>query len=198
MARADLADHLVEAAALLVQERGGGAIALCDLAAVTGMDEADVRAVFPTDADLHEAVATRMYAAFLDAVAREVGEDDTPGAFTRAYLRAVEPVDGERDDFTRLGEALLASGPYRPELVEAVRREQATLRSALEGDGIDPVLATIVRLAADGLWMNALFRLDPVTPGRRAEVVARLEAMTRMAALPHDGTAAAGRNEEPA
>jgi len=36
-----------------------------------------------------------------------------------------------------------------------------------------------VRLAADGLWLNAVFGLPVLTEPERAHVLERLEAMTR-------------------
>jgi hypothetical protein len=44
-------------------------------------------------------------------------------------------------------------------------------------DGIDPVDATLVRLAADGLWFANLLGLAPPTGKRRAELLKRLEAL---------------------
>ena len=178
MDRARIAEIVLEAAALHVNDDGAQAVSIAALAAATEIDEAEIRAIFPDEAALVKATVARIYAAFLASVEAGVGDDDAPGAFTRAYARAAGD-DDERDDFTRLGAALLGSGPYRPELVESVRAEQATLRAAFEADGIDPVTAAIVRLAADGLRMNALFSLEPVTPERRRQVIARLVEMAR-------------------
>jgi hypothetical protein len=44
-------------------------------------------------------------------------------------------------------------------------------------DGIDPVDATLVRLAADGLWFADLLGLAPPQGRTRAELLKRLEAL---------------------
>jgi hypothetical protein len=49
-----------------------------------------------------------------------------------------------------------------------------------EADGVDPVAATIVRLAADGLWLSSLLGLPGLTKKHAVQVLARLEDMTRV------------------
>ncbi|NDE76149.1 MAG: TetR/AcrR family transcriptional regulator, partial [Proteobacteria bacterium] len=49
--------------------------------------------------------------------------------------------------------------------------------------GIDPVDATIVRLACDGLWLSDLIGLDPVPEPLHTAVVSRMRAMTTSANL---------------
>jgi hypothetical protein len=60
-----------------------------------------------------------------------------------------------------------------------LRERQSLWRAALRDDGIDALTAQIVRLAADGLWLNAVFGLPVLTEPERAHVLERLEAMTR-------------------
>jgi hypothetical protein len=49
----------------------------------------------------------------------------------------------------------------------------------LLGDGIDPVQATIVRLAADGLWLSALLGLPKLDKNLQGRVLGRLKEMIR-------------------
>lgn len=53
------------------------------------------------------------------------------------------------------------------------------MQRAVEDDGLDPVLATVVRLAVDGLWLSENFNLARFEPGLRAAVIARLVAWTQ-------------------
>jgi hypothetical protein len=52
------------------------------------------------------------------------------------------------------------------------------MQAKLSDDGIDPVVATIVRLAVDGLWMSDLFGVDPMDENMRTQVLDRLRALT--------------------
>jgi hypothetical protein len=59
-------------------------------------------------------------------------------------------------------------------------RERTTqTQQRIEADGIDPAVATVVRLAADSLSMEDLFGLTPIRDDRRQEVLAVIDALTR-------------------
>ncbi|HEV3133030.1 MAG TPA: hypothetical protein VGY51_13810 [Acidimicrobiales bacterium] len=49
----------------------------------------------------------------------------------------------------------------------------------LEDDGLDPTLATVLRLACDGLWMCDLFGLATPTAAQRGQVAVELERLAR-------------------
>lgn len=169
-----LREIAIDAACLLVQEGEAASLSLADVARAIDVDEQRLQAVFASLEDLIVAVADRTYATFLTQVDAEVGQDESEGAYTRAYVRASLQSD---EGFEELVAALLASAPYRPYMVAGIRDQEATVRCALEADGIDPVMAHIVRLAADGLWFNRVFGLSPIPRERRAEIAERLEAL---------------------
>jgi len=45
----------------------------------------------------------------------------------------------------------------------------------IENDGIDPVTATIVRLATDGMWFAEIFGLAPIDKELREKVFEKLQ-----------------------
>ncbi len=100
-----------------------------------------------------------------------------PGAFTRSYLQTrVEPCDPSE---LPIHMALLAAVGTDPQLADPWRQRIVGWQARLENDGIDPVTATIVRLAIDGMCLSTLLGL-PVPQGElRAGVIRRLETMTR-------------------
>jgi hypothetical protein len=51
----------------------------------------------------------------------------------------------------------------------------------LEDDGLDPTLATVLRLACDGLWMCDLYGLATPSAVRRGQVAVELERLARRA-----------------
>ena len=51
-------------------------------------------------------------------------------------------------------------------------------QTRLEKDGIDPVAATVVRLAVDGLWFGAMIGVPPLAPRLRKGVLAFLEQLS--------------------
>jgi AcrR family transcriptional regulator len=126
---------------------------------------------------------TGMVGEFVELIEGRMSEsaaaDDAPGAWTRGYLEA-STVDRAGDDpMDRLATAMLAAGAANTDLLAPLHDRQAAWQRRQRDDGIDPATAAIVRLAADGLWMNDLFGLEVVSDDERAAVIERLRAMTR-------------------
>ena len=65
-----------------------------------------------------------------------------------------------------------------PARLEALRAHFEGWQRRLEGDGLDPTTATIVRLAADGLWLSSLLGLRRLERDLDTRVVATLRELT--------------------
>jgi hypothetical protein len=63
--------------------------------------------------------------------------------------------------------------------LEAVRARFARWHERLADDGIDPTTATLVRLAADGLWLSALLGLPQLDAEDGREALRALRELTR-------------------
>lgn len=101
-----------------------------------------------------------------------------PGRWTQAYLETTF-ADNERTP--RLNAGLLAAIATNPSLLSPVQESFAEWVGLLEKDGVDPVLATIVRLAADGLWLVELFGLAPPDAEMKARVLQALVQLSQPA-----------------
>jgi AcrR family transcriptional regulator len=106
--------------------------------------------------------------------ALEDGHDGTPGAWTRAFVRASV---AESPEVSEMNAALLAAVGENPGLLEPFRESARAWQTSAESDGIDPVTATLIRLATDGLYYTELFDLGQPSPELRAQVVARMLEM---------------------
>jgi Tetracyclin repressor-like, C-terminal domain len=73
--------------------------------------------------------------------------------------------------------ALLVAVAGDPRGLKAVRRRYAAWQERLLADAPDAVDATVVRLAADGLWFADLLGLAPPTGRLRQSLAARLEEL---------------------
>jgi AcrR family transcriptional regulator len=114
-------------------------------------------------------------------------ERDAPGGWLRAYIRAsIGLAEGDEDTT-----ALLAAVANDPHLLEPLQLQYARWQEQAESDGVDPALATAIRLALDGLWMADLFGLAPPTGALREQVFAALERLAAAEdATPPSGAAA--------
>ena len=86
-----------------------------------------------------------------------------------------EPSDGSAQLMAGILAGLGGDRTRLAMLHEAFERWQ----EGLEDDDIDPVRATIVRLAADGLWLAALLGLPQLDKRLARKVLAALNELTR-------------------
>ncbi len=168
---------ILDATALLVQEQDVGELSFGDIAAAAEIDEADLRRLYPSLEHLVAGVAERMYQAFMDRLEQELGDDETPGAWTRAFIRA-SVADEAATDFPKIGRVLLSTVAYKPETVESIRIKQRELFSAMHADGLDPFVVYTVRAAMEGLWMSEMFGMELLPAERKDAFVDHLVSLT--------------------
>jgi AcrR family transcriptional regulator len=175
--------RILDASERVVLRDGVGHLTLDAAAAEAGLSKGGVLYHFPTRDALVAAMVTRIIEQFDEDIASYLPEAGTPeagrpGAYARAYVRAtLEPVTPGEE---RLGAALLAAAAAEPELVVPLQTAAARWQARLVDDGIDPTLATLIRLACDGLWLCGLFGLATPEGDLLASVSAALEQMARV------------------
>jgi AcrR family transcriptional regulator len=176
MAASHTRARLLDAAITVAERNGAAHLTLDAVAADAGVSKGGLLYHFPDKESLLDGLLEAMLDRF-DA-ALEAYDDGGPGAGARAYLRAcVDPASA----LPGLSTALLSALANDPELLARAREQFATWRDRVLADATDPVLATVVRLAADGLWVTDAFALAPVEDADRAAVV---EALERLAGTP--------------
>lgn len=93
------------------------------------------------------------------------------GSWVRAYVAATFlPGTAGPDQTRRASAALLAAMAADPGLLDPLRARYEEWQQRIERDGIEPATATLVRLAADGLWFAELFGLAPPSGTLRERV----------------------------
>jgi len=175
--------RILEAAEQVVLRDGVGHLTLDAAAHEAGLSKGGVLYHFPTRDSLVAAMVTRIIDQFEEDIASHLPEAGTPdaerpGAYARAYLRAtVEPAaPGEE----RLGAALLAEAAAEPALMVPLQEAAEGWQARMLDDGLDPALATVVRLACDGLWLCDLFGLASPQGALRTSVAAAFDQLTRV------------------
>jgi hypothetical protein len=73
----------------------------------------------------------------------------------------------------------LAAAGTDQEYLVPIRKRCAEWQARLEQDGIDPVTASVIRLAVDGLSLGSLFGMPVPTGDLRRKVLDRLVEMSR-------------------
>ena len=137
-----------------------------------GISKGGILYHFPTRSALVAAMVERLSSRFDEDLARGGGGSGVPGAFTRAYLEAsfgpVGDAVGSRE--LRLGAAVIAGVAADTELLEPLRERFTAWQKALLADGLPAASASLIRLAADGLWFVELLNLAPLDAGLRSSV----------------------------
>jgi AcrR family transcriptional regulator len=169
--------ELLEAAYRILLRDGPGQITLDAVVQESGRSKGGVLYHFPTK----EALLAGMVGLVLDRFDADVeraraADEGGAGAWLRAYLAASTARD---PDAPAAGAGLLAVVAANPGLLTLARAHAAAWQERLVADGIDPTLATVVRLAVDGLAMADLFDLAPPTGEQRERVLAALMDLTR-------------------
>lgn len=170
--------RITEAAYSVIAEQGVLKLSLDAVVKTAGISKGALLYHFGTKSALLQHVLRQSLAEFEDMVIDLRADDTAPGGWARAYLRATLDVR-----YTGRGAAnalYLAPLDRDPDLLAILRETSALWSRRLAEDGLDPVVARIVRTAADGCWWSDIAGTGVFgDDAARQEYVERLIAMTR-------------------
>jgi AcrR family transcriptional regulator len=179
-------ERIIDAAEEVVLRDGVARLTLDAAAAEAGLSKGGVLYHFPTRDALVAGMVAKIIDEFDEDIEQQQAGSHDAGSFTRAYMRATMAPSSQRPDREdRLGAALIAAAAAEPALLAPLQAAADRWQRRLEEDGLDPTVATVVRLACDGLWLCDLFGLAPPPAGLRASVGRELERVIDQA--PRDG-----------
>ena len=169
---------LLEGAYRILLRDGPDRLTLDAVVRETGRSKGGVLYHFPTKDALIAGMVSHVLDRFDAAVEAQwdVAGDRSPGSWLRAYLAASVAPDL---DGPAIGSALLSVVAANPGLLDLVRERTTQTQQRIEADGIDPAVATVVRLTADSLSLEDLFGITPLEDDRRRQVLAVIDALTR-------------------
>jgi AcrR family transcriptional regulator len=195
MGRAGTADRIIDAAEAIVEEEGVATLTLEQAARRAGISKGGILYHFPNKEALVAAMVARFTERFDRAVERLTAEDSSSqGRTTRCYVKATfGHAPGTGPKFDRACGSITAALANNPGHLAIVREQSARWQRAVEADGIDPVFASIIRLAVDGLWLGENFNLMRMNPKMRAQIESRLLAWTRLKDFPAEDTPPAAK-----
>lgn len=167
--------HLLDSAAQLVDREGGNRLTLDAVAQEAAVSKGCVLYHFATKNALIEGMVEDLIRRFEADLASHLEQETGPGSWLRAYIQASFP----HDTFLgRVSAGVFAAIASEPEMLRLARERFALWQQRLEQDGIDPIDATIARLATDGLWFSGALGFAPPEAAIREAVIQRLLTMT--------------------
>lgn len=152
---------------------------------------------FPSKDDLIRGMISRMHHQFAAEVTRLKGEDANPvGRTIRAMLNTSFPEhpNDTRSRIDRISAALVAAIATNPSLLDGMNEYSQQLEAEILNDGLDPVDAMVIHMAADGIWMSQLFGIPHPSGDLRDRVLSRLKDMTLGAGAGRLGHLVDGQN----
>ena len=170
--------QILHAAFALIRREGVARLTIEAVAQEAGLSKGGVLYHFRSKESLISAMMTSLVERFnadIETARREEpeGERSAPGSWLRAYIQAsIGPAEDDEDTA-----ALLAAVSNDPRLLAPLQEQYAHWQTQAESDDVDPALATVIRLALDGLWMADLFGLAPPEGALRNQVFAVLERL---------------------
>lgn len=175
MGRSSSRQRIVEAAAAVLARDGAANLTLEAVAREAGVSKGGLLYHFPSkDAMIRGMLETVNHE--FEAALESQPRDGKPGQFARAYINASFAFE---EGLFPVVAGMLAAAANQPDLLEPLRDAFASWQVRLENDGLDPVRATVIRLAVDGLWFADLFSLATPHGPQRDRLREQLLELTR-------------------
>ncbi|MCU0482567.1 MAG: TetR/AcrR family transcriptional regulator [Anaerolineae bacterium] len=152
--------HILEAANRVIQRDGVAKLTLETVAAEAKVSKGGLLYHFPNKNALIMGMIDYFLGNFEGILDQSKTDDPDPRDWLRGYVRSTFDMTNSQLDDSR---ALIAAVANQPELLARVREKYADWQALAESSGIDPALATVIRLAADGLWFTELLGINVIS-----------------------------------
>jgi len=177
----DSRETILNAAEARLLAQGPAGLVLGAIAADAGVSKGGLLYHFASKEALVEGLCDRMLERFDEQLEALAAADPNPvGARTRAYLASTVTSEGKpADNSAQLMAGILATLGRDSKHLQRVSDHFDRWHEALAQDGIDPGMAALVRLAADGLWLSSLLGLSQSTSPAGDAALALLHEFSR-------------------
>lgn len=155
MGRTSRKVEILHAASKIVSERGIFNLTLEAAAEEAGISKGGLLYHYPSKDALVKGMVDHLANNYREKIAYNANADpEDKGKWTRAYVDVTFNQTYENKD---MNSGLLAAKAVNANLLDPIRELYSEWQHDIENDGIDPVKATIIRLATDGIWLAELF-----------------------------------------
>ncbi|MED3125095.1 TetR/AcrR family transcriptional regulator [Bacillus wiedmannii] len=163
---------ILAAASQIVQCKGVAKLTLEAVAKEAGISKGGLLYHFSTKEALIEGMILKGTEEYQDAIHNKVAEDlEKKGRWVRSFVEERLSNEGRVEE---LGSSMMAALMLKPELLEPLKQSFQQLQNNIENDEMDSVCATIIRLAADGLWYSEYLGVGRLSPELREKVIQAL------------------------
>ena len=166
---------ILDAASKIVAEKGTFYLTLDAVAKEAGISKGGLLYHYRSKEVLVEKMVEHLASNYKSKIECQAAEDlEENGKWTRAYLDVTI-----KDSYKNMHAGLLAAKAINPLLLNPIHEAYSKWQNDIENDGIDPTMATIIRLATDGIWLADIFGIDPIESEQKELIYNTLKEWTR-------------------
>lgn len=176
LARKSKRVQILEAAAQIVFERGVDALTLDAVGKQAGVSKGGLLYHFKTKDGLIEALVHYANQLYQHNVQKALEPTLSQGQYLNALIEATREHRAENAPITS---GLLAAHGTNKDHLAPLKDTYAHWQHTIVNEGVDPVDATIIRLAVDGLWLSEIFEFSAIDEEMREVVLNRLKMYTQ-------------------
>lgn len=169
-------EAILSAAVFIVKDQGAARLTLDAVAKEAGVSKGGLLYHFPSKDALIEGLTKYMVQGLSERI-RIAYDEDEFGTNRGRWLRALTRVNFQSKD-QDLGSGLSAAMLLNPDLLEAIREAYNSRQVLIEQDGVDVVLANIIRLVGDGIWFSELLGFAPPKEPLKTQIMEKLLSLT--------------------
>lgn len=177
--RSETRDRLIQCAIDILVKQGNEALTLDAVAQAAEVSKGGLLYHFPNKESLLTGIIQHLIDDFNAAIESELAKEkgNESGKWLRAYVRATF---NSSQLPLALGASLFAavSISLNPETIKQIDTQISEWQHKLNNCGLDPVQASVVHLAAEGLWATEMFEINAPNKALRKQILKRLVNMT--------------------
>ncbi|MFD6210037.1 TetR family transcriptional regulator [Peribacillus sp. NPDC060253] len=170
--------HILKSATDFILQNDFNSLTLDAVAKQAGISKGGLLYHFPSKETLMIGLAQYIFGKFNMQFNEYAKQEDSieKGKWCRALIE-VSKWDLEHNAELNIG--IIAASMLNPDLSESISQNYQYVQDKVEQDHINPVTATIIRLAIDGLYYSELFNIAPLDDNSREKVIQQLIVMTK-------------------
>lgn len=175
----NLQDRLLNAASAVVARQGIGKLTLDAVANEAGISKGGLLHHFPSKDKLVEALVRRCADNWRACYTQAYEQTPQgPGRMARAILgHCLSDAECWTEELQQNSSAVFAALAQNPQLIKPMRDVYSDLHKKILQDGLAPGVSEAVVAAIDGLWLNWVLGLVPISQKRAVRVRKALEKL---------------------
>ncbi|ACB84217.1 TetR/AcrR family transcriptional regulator [Natranaerobius thermophilus] len=168
----DTKSRIFEAAAKIIKERTVDDMTLEEVAKEAGISKGGLLYHFPSKEDLIEGLVAYYEQLFTGEIEQEMGK--MPEGEKRPLTAYINAAFNFQSKAYEISQGVLAASLLSPGLLAPVQKRLSDFTSQYDQHLKDEDMANIVRLAADGLWLEDILELNTVPKAERDRIKEKL------------------------